>query len=218
MWLLRCSAAVGGRSSLLVGWGRVRLVPASPFWRSRSPGSARPFQGPSHHGGSRACRGACPGLGGGRCRRRIPRPRRRPRVPSWTSRPAVGDGAGAWIRGRSGAPVPLKVRAPALLARPGSLVPGRLPRCRCPVGAGRPPICGSSRWWRKSRRSGPLGAPVLGVEEAPGLPRPKCRVGAARPSGRGASRLHGGSVGHRPLRVRAGPCGVSQVDGAGLAA
>lgn len=122
------------------------------------------------------------------------------------------------------------------------------------MGAGRPPICGSGRWRRESRRSGPVGtgplrrawwrgavvpgvapdsprrphaphpsapghwgAPVLGVEEALSLPRPECHIGVARSSGRGSSRLHGG-VGHRPLRGRAGPGGVSQVDRAGRAA
>ena len=50
------AAVVGGRPSSLVGRGRVRLVQASPIWRSRLLGSARPFQGPTRHGGSRACR------------------------------------------------------------------------------------------------------------------------------------------------------------------
>ena len=119
-------SSVGGRRRW---WGEGGCGCTSPpIWRSRSPGSARPFQGPSRHGGSRVCR-TCPGLGRRRPRRRNPRLRRRPRVPSWTSRRVWATGQVTWIRGRSGAPVP---------CAPGSLVPGRWPRCRCPVRAGGP--------------------------------------------------------------------------------
>ena len=99
----------------------------------------------------------------------------------------VGDGQVTWIRGRSGAPAPPGPR-PRVPCAPGSRVPGRCPRCRCPVralvaqptirrenrsmtnavqrvprpgrhvGAGRPPICGSGRWRRESRRSRSPGA------------------------------------------------------------
>ena len=110
---------------------------------------------------------------------------------------------GTAIRGRSGAPAPPGPR-PRVPCAPGSRVPGRCPRCRCPVralvaqptirrenrsmtnavqrvprpgrhvGAGRPPICGSGRWRRESRRSRPVGArsPSAGPVARTVLPGP----------------------------------------------
>ena len=105
-----------------VGWGRVRLVPAPPIWRSRLPGSARPLPGgrcatagPALAGGlgGGARVGGSQGSGGGPgsplgrvvgCRRRG---RRLDPWPQWCTSPP-------------------EVRAAALLARPGRACPGAL--------------------------------------------------------------------------------------------
>ena len=107
-WWCGCNSSGGrGWEFIVVGEvGRVRLVSASPIWRSQLPGSAR-------LSGSPACR-TCSGSGRLRPRTRIPpRLRGRPRAPPGRVVHAWATARVTWNRGRSGASVPLGPRPPA---------------------------------------------------------------------------------------------------------
>ena len=101
---------VGEVGAGAVGASSAHLAVAVAGVGASLPGCCRAMTGPAFAGG-------CLGLGRRRCRRRIPWLRRRPWVSSWTSRRVWATGQMTWIRGRSGAPLPPKARAPAFLAR-----------------------------------------------------------------------------------------------------
>ena len=67
MWLclLRCSAAVGGRSSLLVGWEQVRLVQLRPSGGRGRRGQRVPSRGRRTTAGPALAEGLARGLGEG---------------------------------------------------------------------------------------------------------------------------------------------------------
>ena len=93
---------------------------------------------------------------------------------------------GTAIRGRSGAPAPPGPR-PRVPCAPGSRVPGRCPRCRCPVRAlvAQPTM----------RRA--LRAPVTDAVQR--VPRPGRHVGAGRPPICGSGRWRRESLRCRPV-------------------
>ena len=135
------AVVVGGVGAGAVGASSAHLAVAVAGVGASSP------RGPSRHGGSRACRGACPGLGRRRPRRRNPRPRRRPRVPSWTSRrvQATGQALGSVVAVVHQSPRGPRRRAPC--------APGPRPR----GGAGRVVGAPCARWWPSRRCGGQCG-------------------------------------------------------------
>ena len=91
-------------------------------------------------------------------------------------------------------------------SRPVGPGPPRRARWRGAFCRGRPPTAPAPACAAPRCTGPPRGAPVLGVEEAPGLPGSQRRVERLVPQGEDPL-VHGG-VRDRPLRGRAGPGGV----------